>query len=95
MSDDDQYKFIHSFETDHAKCGFCNFRVFTHYLIAETREQARALGEDFVEDQNAELVGFCGDCLVREIINGEHRGKPKMAIVERDVDEIDDGARTG
>jgi len=59
---------IHKFETDGASCGFCNYQTYDHYIIAETRDEARELFEQYEDEQGAR--GFCAQCLVEEIIIG-------------------------
>lgn len=59
---------IYVFETDGQKCGFCNYRTQTHYLIAEHRENAEELFHLNEDEQGPR--GFCAQCLIEQVIRG-------------------------
>lgn len=76
MTTDLTFNDVYSFETDNLKCGFCNFATTTHFVVAASEKEAR---EIFELDRKR---GFCGTCLVQEVIDQNYR-----LVLERDLEE--------
>jgi len=52
---------VFEFRPDHGKCNGCNYRVTSHYVIAEDRNAAEEMFAEFGD------AALCGDCMVQLI----------------------------
>lgn len=81
-AEDDPHRHIFRINTPDAPCGFCNYRMVKHYVIARSRTEATELAREFAVDRNdVEARGFCAECLLSEVIIDGDEDDPNYKLI--------------